>query len=93
MYAAAKQKQLLDFALYIPVLSRLQTGAELFAGFFQILYMSPQEKCSSLPQSSCLIFLECCSYDKTTTSMTPCIHPQILLSADPLTWLSDSLLI
>lgn len=89
MYAAAKQKQLLDFPLYLLVLSRLQTDAETAHCLLSDLYLHKKSEAHVLPQSSCLIFLEWCSYDKPTTSMTPCIHCQILSSADFLTWLSD----
>lgn len=75
IYTAAKQKQLLNFLLYLPALSILQTGAELFTVFFErTLCLHKKSEAHALLQSSCFIFLEWCSYDKPTTSMTPCIH-------------------
>lgn len=58
------------------------------SSFKDFVCLHKKSKAHTLPQNSCPISLEWSSYDNPTTSMTPCIHHQIVLSADSLTGLS-----
>lgn len=55
------------------------------SSFKDFVCLHKKSKAHTLPQNSCPISLAWSSYDNPTAPMTPCIHRQIVLSADSLT--------